>query len=415
MKILHVIAGMNPNLGGVSQAVRTMCTELAKQGVYSEITGLDSPGKPFLPNEPAFIHMLGPAKTPWSYGAKFTPWLVDNLHRFDVVLLHGLWLYHGYALRKAIQLCRNQSKNEVQPRVFIMPHGMLDPYFQQAPGRKMKALRNWLYWQLIENKIIEDANGLLFTCEEERQLAREPFKPYKPKSEAVVGLGVEEPPAYTPAMREAFIKQCPELIDTPYILFLSRINQKKGVDMLVKAYTQIVRNYITADRQIAQSDGLYSGQDVAVQLPKLLIAGPGLNTPYGQSVQQLAQSDQADESAIFFVDMLSGDAKWGAFYGCEAFVLPSHQENFGIAVVEALACSKPVLISNQVNIWREIDRSGSGFVAPDSVDGVHQLLERWLNLSVDEKQGMSDKARETFQNNFSIVPTTRNLIDALSN
>lgn len=411
MKILHVIAGMNPNLGGVSQAVRTMCTELAKQGVYSEITGLDSPGRPFLPNEPAFIHMLGPAKTPWSYGAKFTPWLVENLHRFDVVLLHGLWLYHGYAVRKAIQTCRNQSMNEAQPRVFIMPHGMLDPYFQQAPGRKMKALRNWLYWQLIENKVIEDADGLLFTCEEEQQLAREPFQPYKPKSEAVVGLGVEEPPAYTSAMREAFIKRCPDLADTPYILFLSRINQKKGVDMLVKAYVQIARSLATADTGSSPFDS----QDVAVQLPRLLIAGPGLDTPYGQSVKQLAQADQANESAISFVDMLSGDAKWGAFYGCEAFVLPSHQENFGIAVVEALACGKPVLISNQVNIWREIDRSSSGFVAPDSTDGVHQLMERWLNLSIDEKQRMSNKARETFQNNFSIVHTTRNLIAALSN
>ena len=108
MNILHVIAGMNPSMGGVSQAVRTMCTELTKQGMYNEVTGLDSPGEPFLQNEPALIHRLGPAKTPWSYGAKFGPWLVNNLHRFDVILLHGLWLYHGYALQKAIQTCRDQ-------------------------------------------------------------------------------------------------------------------------------------------------------------------------------------------------------------------------------------------------------------------------------------------------------------------
>lgn len=408
MKILHVISGMNPNLGGVSQAVRTMCTELTKQGVYNEVAGLDTPGEPFLPNEPALIHMLGPAKTPWSYGDEFRPWLVDNLHRFDIVLLHGLWLYHGYALRKAIQTCRSRSGNKAQPRVFIMPHGMLDPYFQQAPGRKIKALRNWLYWQLIENKVIEDADGLLFTCEEEQQLAREPFHPYKPKSEAVVGLGVEEPPVYSPTMREAFLEKCPELSNTPYILFLSRINQKKGVDLLVKAYQQIARQYAHAEVGISPYDTL---NDEEVRIPKLLIAGPGLDTPYGQAVQQLAQENQAHESAISFVDMLSGDAKWGAFYGCDAFILPSHQENFGIAVVEALACGKPVLISNQVNIWREIDRSASGFVAPDTVDGVHQIVQQWLNVSIDEKQQMSRNALETFQKNFSIVPTTQNLID----
>lgn len=415
MNILHVIAGMNPSMGGVSQAVRTMCTELTKQGMYNEVTGLDSPGEPFLQNEPALIHRLGPAKTPWSYGAKFGPWLVNNLHRFDVILLHGLWLYHGYALQKAIQTCRDQRKDNLLPRVFIMPHGMLDPYFQQAPGRKMKALRNWLYWKLIENKVIEDASGLLFTCEEEQQLAREPFQPYKPKSEVVVGLGVEPPPAYTPAMREAFLKKCPDLVDTPYILFLSRINPKKGVDLLVNAYAQIAQTQATAGVSTLQQDTLGIDQDVLLSLPKLLIAGPGLDTPYGQSVQQLAQSNQEAKAAISFTDMLSGDAKWGAFYGCEAFVLPSHQENFGIAVVEALACGKPVLISDQVNIWREIDRSGSGFVAPDSVAGVHQLIDRWLNLSIDEKQQMGSKALTTFQKNFSIVPTTRNLINALSN
>lgn len=414
MRILHVIAGMNPNLGGVSQAVRTMCTELAKQGVYNEVTGLDGPGETFLPNEPALIHRLGPAKTPWSYGAKFRPWLVNNLPRFDVVLLHGLWLYHGYALRKAIQACRNQSKNEARPSVFIMPHGMLDPYFQQAPGRKMKALRNWLYWQLIEHKVIGDANGLLFTCEEERQLARTPFWPYKPKAEAVVGLGVEEPPVYTPAMREAFLEKCPELRDTPYILFLSRINQKKGVDMLVKAYQQVARTYAAAEVETSQHETRPTSDAVDAPIPRLLIAGPGLDTPYGQAVQQLARSNQEHESAISFVDMLSGDAKWGAFYGCEAFVLPSHQENFGIAVVEALACGKPVLISNQVNIWREIKRSESGFVAPDSVEGVQQLVQRWLSLSLEEKQQMNRNALETFQKNFSIVPTTHKLIDVLN-
>ena len=92
-----------------------------------------------------------------------------------------------------------------------------------------------------------------------------------------------------------------------------------------------------------------------------MIAGPGLDTAFGREMRQLAESlcpqpsTLTPQPAVFFPDMLTGDAKWGALYGCEAFVLPSHQENFGIAVVEALACGKPVLISNQVNIWREIE------------------------------------------------------------
>ena len=79
--------------------------------------------------------------------------------------------------------------------------------------------------------------------------------------------------------------------------------------------------------------------------------------------------------------MLTGHAKWGAFYGAEAFILPSHQENFGIAVVEALACGKPVLISKQVNIWHEIIEGGGGLVEEDTTAGTLRLLESWQRLS----------------------------------
>jgi hypothetical protein len=85
--------------------------------------------------------------------------------------------------------------------------------------------------------------------------------------------------------------------------------------------------------------------------------------------------------------MLAGDSKWGALYGCEAFVLPSHQENFGIAVVEALACGKPVLISDQVNIWREIVEDGVGMVEGDTEEGVEKLLRRFLDGMGQEADG----------------------------
>ena len=75
--------------------------------------------------------------------------------------------------------------------------------------------------------------------------------------------------------------------------------------------------------------------------------------------------------------MLQGDAKWGAFYAAEVFALPSHQENFGVAVAEALACGTPVLISNKVNIWQEIAEDGVGLVEEDDLEGTTRLLERW--------------------------------------
>ena len=79
--------------------------------------------------------------------------------------------------------------------------------------------------------------------------------------------------------------------------------------------------------------------------------------------------------------MLRGDPKWGALYGAEAFILPSHQENFGIAVADALSCGAIPLISDKVNIASDVAADGAAIVEPDTLDGTHRLLERFLALS----------------------------------
>ena len=97
--------------------------------------------------------------------------------------------------------------------------------------------------------------------------------------------------------------------------------------------------------------------------------------------------------------------------GCESFVLPSHQENFGIAVVEALACGKPVLISNQVNIWREIKAAGAGIVANNTEEGASELLTNWSRLNAYEKQEMCAMARLCFENLYAIEPAASRLLE----
>lgn len=101
---------------------------------------------------------------------------------------------------------------------------------------------------------------------------------------------------------------------------------------------------------------------------------------------------------ISWPGMLQDDDKWGTFYASEVFCLPSHQENFGIIVAEALACGMPVLISNKVNIWWEIAANGAGFVADDTKKGTVANLERWLALSPPEFLMMKDQAITCFEN-----------------
>jgi glycosyltransferase involved in cell wall biosynthesis len=113
--------------------------------------------------------------------------------------------------------------------------------------------------------------------------------------------------------------------------------------------------------------------------------------------------------------MLVGDSKWGAFYGCDAFILPSHQENFGIAVAEALACGKPVLISNKVNIFREIEKGAGGFIDEDNLNGTFSNLSKWFSLSLDLKKKMGDSAYQVYQEHFSSENSTIHFLDKISN
>jgi glycosyltransferase involved in cell wall biosynthesis len=106
---------------------------------------------------------------------------------------------------------------------------------------------------------------------------------------------------------------------------------------------------------------------------------------------------------VHWAGMLTGDAKWGALQSAEAFILPSHQENFGIAVVEALACGKPVLITNCVNIWRELVADGAALVEPDNHNGVKRLFQRWLELPDAARATMAAAAMQSFRKRFEIT------------
>ena len=389
MRILHVIVSMDPESGGPCQGIRNFEIGNKDSNVTRQVVCLDKNYSKYLNKDTFKINALGDGKGRWQYSKKLIPWLTVNLEKFDVVIIHGLWQYHSYAIWKVIKDLKKQYPNKKLPKVLVMPHGMLDPYFQFAKGRRIKAVRNFFYWKFIENIIINNVDGLLFTCEAELLLARKTFTPYNPQKEYNVGYGVATPPVFNDHMTTSFKEHCPGLKESPYWLFLGRIHEKKGVDLLINAY-KLLSNQYTA-------------------MPKLVIAGPGLETAYGKKVQALAKGDSS--KSIFFTGMLSGDAKWGAYYGCEAFVLTSHQENFGISVAEALACSKPVLISDQVNIYREIKTGG--IVGSDNLESVKNIIEKWIKLSTSEKSQMSKNAFLVFKENFEIEPVSQKVNDVL--
>lgn len=381
---------MNPVTGGPCRVVRSLVPALKTMGCESAVVCLDDSATSSVEEDPFPVHAIGTGCPPWSYHSRLEPWLSENLARFDAAILHGLWLYPGLALRRA-------ARRSHRP-YFIYPHGMLDPWFQRDPSRRLKAVRNWAYWQLVEQGVVRDAAGLLFTCEVEKHLARRAFRPYRPRTELSVGFGIPEPPKETRAMRAAFRERCPDLAaDRSYLLFLSRVHPKKGVDLLIRAYANVfAKNWTLA------SD----------ERPQLVVAGPGVDTAYGQEMKTLA-ADLCPPNSVLWPGMLLGDAKWGAFHGCEAFVLPSHQENFGIVVAESLVCGIPVLVSDKVNICQEIHASHAGYVEPDTLAGTEALLRRWFYSSRKEKCDMRINARRCFLKEFEIGKAAESLVRAL--
>lgn len=378
---------MDPISGGPCQGIRNLTPLLHEYGHTVEVVCLDDRDSEYLNSETIKVHALGQGQKLWRYHPKLLPWLNENIPRFDAVILNGLWLYPGYALSKA-------TRYPEAPPYFIFPHGMLDPWFQVAAERRAKAIRNWFYWKLIEQRVVSRAAALFFTCAEEMQLARQTFRPYRPQREINVGYGIESPPRYRKEMTAAFLEKCPGLKEgQPYYLFLGRIHPKKGIDLLIKAYAAIC-NEANGSRPAAR--------------PPLVIAGPGMETPFGQAMQKLA-ANLCTPDSVFWPGMLTGDAKWGAIYDCETFVLPSHQENFGIAVAEALACGKPVLISEQINIWREIKEDGAGLVSRDTVEGTIWLLRHWNSLTSEAKTTMAHAAKSSFAKRYSVVSSARSL------
>jgi glycosyltransferase involved in cell wall biosynthesis len=173
-------------------------------------------------------------------------------------------------------------------------------------------------------------------------------------------------------------------------LFLGRIHEKKGCDLLIHAFAKA------------------AALDPELQL---VIAGPD-TSGWKQFLVSLASALGIAEK-VHWPGALESDAKWGAFRSAEAFVLPSHQENFGIAVAEALACRKAVLISDKVNIWREIVEDGAGLVGIDTIEGMVSVLATWVNSSARDREIMSNRARETFLHRFEITKTAESLMGIL--
>jgi glycosyltransferase involved in cell wall biosynthesis len=341
MNILHVIPSLAPRYGGPSVACPELCRALAQRGHRVSIftTNRDGSGVQDVPlgvpvEVDGVYHHYFPIRAPRAWAT--SPALARALRRAvpgaDVVHVHSLFLFPTTAAAHA-------ARRSGVPYL-IRPHGTLDPFL-----RRRHPLRKAVYTALLERRNLAGAAAIHFTSDEERELAAPVTARY---ASVVVPLGVRVPDESPDPGTMA--RLFPETTGRRVVLFLGRLNFKKGLDLLIPAFAALRR---------------------AVPDAHLLLAGP--DDGYGGRVRAWVDEHRLREH-VTLAGFLGGPSKWAVLAAAQAFVLPSYTENFGLSVVEALAAGTPVIVSDRVNVCREIEQAGAGIVVPPSVPALAAAL-----------------------------------------
>jgi glycosyltransferase involved in cell wall biosynthesis len=377
MRILHFISSIDPAGGGPVESLRQHCAIYAQGGHEVEVASLDAPEFVQSLQFPAPLIGLGPGRGTYAYSPRALPWLRANVDRFDVVFVDGIWNYNTLAAHRAL------VGTEIPWAIFA--HGMLDPYFKER--FPLKHVKKSIYWHLWLSKVLRDASALLFTCEEEKILARQSFSRYNVR-ETVVPFGTFGPDCDPAIASGDFLSQWPELCNKRIAMSLGRIHPKKGTDILIESFAAT----------LAKNPAW-----------RLVIAGPD-QVGWQKELETLAHKFGIAD-CITWTGSLSGTLKWGALFAAEVFVLPSHQENFGIVVAEALSCALPVIVSDKVNIWREIAADSAGLVGKDTIEATTASLRRWAELTPEEIAQFRGRSQQCFQQRFDFNRTSQLVLE----
>jgi len=378
LKILHLISSIDPAGGGPIEGIKQLSKNFKKYNVEVTVCACDSPSAEYVIKKDYFfnLNVFGKTRFKYAFNIKELIWVFKNIKNYDLIIVNGLWDFGGVIALIASIIFKTEY--------YVFSHGMLGPWFRK--NNFFKNLKKNIYWKLLQYHICKHAAGVVFTCKEEMIDARKSFSPYR-VNECIVNYGVDSAPVNKEYLKSKFFNCYPNLRNKRLIVFLGRIHTTKACDLLIEAFSQI----IDADNRL-----------------HLVMVGP-------DSMDWIAQlNDKAISLGIVdrisWLGMLTGDMKWASLYSAEVFCLPSHHENFGIAVAEALACGKLVLISNGVNIWEKIVESNAGFVSQPTIEGIKDNFRRWLSLSEDDFQVMSENALSCFNKNFYIDGANESLL-----
>lgn len=377
MRILCVIPAYWPafTLGGPIFSVHSLNRMLVKKGIdVSVYTTAFGAGAGARPDQEVLVdnvkvtyfnfsrYLDSAGLSGWQYSRSLTVSLKNNLRQFDLVYIVAVW---NYPCVIAAHYCRKYNKPYI-----ISPRGLLYPY---TAGRK--SWKKWPYWHFIVARYVRGASLVHYTTEDERQKCH--LSLGLTNRTAVVPNGVEFEVCQDTS-RESFLKSYPELKGKKIILFLGRINWKKGLDILLQGYARLCQK--RADVH-------------------LLIAGSG-EKGFMKRVQGWA-IDYKLVQRVTFCGMLSGNSKLEAYSAADVFVLPSYSENFGLAAVEAMSYGLPVIISDQVGIFRDVQNARAGIVIKTNAKELAQAVNRLLD-DAQEAKCMGENGRRLVNEKYRL-------------
>jgi glycosyltransferase involved in cell wall biosynthesis len=381
MKLLECLDSTNPAHGGTVESTRQRSLALQSLGHKVELLTLDEVESPWIRKWPTPVHALGRGRSRFGYNRRVRRWIEKNGSNFDAIIVNGVWRYLGTGVR-------NGSRRLATP-YFVVPHSMLNPWFQQTLS--VKSISKVAMWRLTEWKVLRDARAVLFTCEEERRLASQAYRPYICTDDVLSLVGTSVPAPDRRNEGEMFAARFPLIRGKRLILYLSRLHPMKGCDLAIKAFSIVC----SEDRDL-----------------NLVIAGHN-DGNFGVTLRELADRC-AVADRITWAGQLSDEMKWAALQSASLFALPSHCEAFPLALVEALGSGVPALITDKVNIWREVSDTEAGFVDSDTVEGTVRSLRRWLKLSESERELMRTNALRCFSEYFESKANAKRFVAGLT-
>jgi glycosyltransferase involved in cell wall biosynthesis len=380
IRILHVISTMAPTSGGPTRVLRDLPMAQVSAGHQVTVCTTDRSNPSYEKLPVSYFQALYPGQqvdlkvfpvifSPLLIAPRMARWFGHAIRTFDIVHIHGLYRFPP---TYAATIARRAGVPYV-----ISPRGSLDPFLYGKSSRSVLLKRLYERWFDLPN--LYAAGAIHFTAEEERERAS--FLRLRAPSFVVPnGLDWENFRTLPP---RGPLRSRWGLGDAPLILFLGRVHFKKGLDLLIPAFDTVRKTHPDA---------------------QLVIAGPE-NDDYGKQVRGWVR-ERGLTSCVKFVGPLYGVDVIQAYVDADIFVLPSYTENFGNTVIEAAACGRPVVISDQVNIHAEVAAAGAGLVTRCDANELARALQTLLD-NPECRQAMGEAGRRMVQQRYTwsaIVP-----------